>query len=67
MSATKKRHRSNPGPTADCLKLDGDWQDAVKRALGVERPPEGFPIPEPRYKARRKAGKAAGKAKNPKP
>ena len=58
--------RVKPGPDADRLNLEGPWQDAVKRALGIERPPEGFPDPEPKYRAR-KGGKKAAKAKARKP
>ena len=38
--------RKTPGPKPDQLKLKGDWQDAAKKALKKERPPEGWPNPE---------------------
>ena len=44
MSANdKKKH--HPGPEADRLKIDGDWKDAVGKALDKEKPPEGWPNP----------------------
>ncbi|HTF34938.1 MAG TPA: hypothetical protein VK714_14735 [Myxococcota bacterium] len=50
MAKSKKK----PGPKADRLKLPGDWQTAVKRALEAKRPAEGWPKPEPRSKAPKK-------------
>ena len=35
-----------PGPKAERVKLDGDWEDAAKRMLDKKRPPEGWPKPE---------------------
>lgn len=32
-----------PGPDADRLKIEGDWEDAVKRALKKPQPIEGWP------------------------
>ena len=37
----RKESESVPGPEAKRLKLDGDWQDAVKRA--VQDPDEDRP------------------------
>ena len=37
----KKKHK--PGPKADTLKIEGDWTDAVAKAVNLERPPEGWP------------------------
>ena len=37
---------SKPGPTPDTLKLDGDWEQNVKRSLEKKRPPEGWPKPD---------------------
>lgn len=37
--SAKKRPRSKPGPKPDVLKIEGDWQDAVKKAL-TKKPPK---------------------------
>jgi hypothetical protein len=31
------------GPKPDTLKIDGTWQDAVKKSLGKKKPAEGWP------------------------
>ena len=28
----------SPGPTPDRLKIEGDWQDALREALGTKSP-----------------------------
>ena len=35
-----------PGPKPDRLHIDGDWEEAVKKALKKKRPKEGWPSPE---------------------
>ena len=35
--------KTKPGPSADHVKLKGDWEAAVKKALKKKRPPEGWP------------------------
>jgi hypothetical protein len=40
--ASKKKNNKR-GPKTDCLKVDGDWQSAVNKALKKEKPPEGWP------------------------
>jgi hypothetical protein len=37
---------SKPGPKPEVVKIEGDWQDAVVRALEKPRPPKGWPKPE---------------------
>ena len=32
-----------PGPKPDRVKIKGDWEDAVKKALEKKRPKEGCP------------------------
>jgi hypothetical protein len=54
MDHTVTPKKLKPGPEADRLKLQGDWKDAIKRALQASPPSEGFPKPECRYKARKK-------------
>ena len=39
--ADKRRHR--PGPKPSVLKIDGNWQDAVKKSLAKKKPPGGWP------------------------
>ena len=41
---TKKR-----GPTANRVKIKGDWSAAIRKALEKKRPAEGWP--EPKKKA----------------
>ncbi len=43
--ATKPKRRT-PGPTPELFKIEGDWKDAVKKALKVKKPPGGWPKPE---------------------
>jgi hypothetical protein len=47
-----KPKRRNPGPAPEVLKIEGNWKDAVKRALSVKKPVGGWPKPEPRKKAK---------------
>lgn len=37
--------KRGPGPEPERLKIEGDWEEAMKRALGKKRPPEGWPRP----------------------
>jgi len=39
--ANKKPNK--PGPNPDRLKIDADWEDAMKDALGKKKPKEGWP------------------------
>jgi hypothetical protein len=34
---------ATPGPKPDTLKIEGNWQDAVKRSLQKKKPAEGWP------------------------
>jgi hypothetical protein len=48
-SITKlKKPRNSPGPTPDILIIEGNWKDAVSKALQVKKPPGGWPKMEPR-------------------
>lgn len=38
--------KRRPGPDPEILKIEGDWKDAVKKALGKKRPAGGWPKPE---------------------
>jgi hypothetical protein len=33
------------GPEPDSLKIEGEWEDAVKRALQKKHPASGWPKP----------------------
>lgn len=35
--------KRKPGPEPETVKGDGPWEEAVKRALGKKKPPEGWP------------------------
>lgn len=35
--------KPKPGPEPERLKIEGDWEDAIKKALKTPRPPEGWP------------------------
>lgn len=39
--------KTPPGPEPERVRIDGDWEDAVKRALKKPRPKGGWPKPEP--------------------
>jgi hypothetical protein len=46
MRKTAKKSRkpkATPGPKPDTLKVDGKWQDAVKKSLSKKKPTEGWP------------------------
>jgi hypothetical protein len=32
-----------PGPKPDMLKIDGNWQDAVKKSFAKKKPAGGWP------------------------
>lgn len=42
---SEKRDKKPPGPEPERLKIEGDWQDAMKQALKKPRPPGGWPKP----------------------
>ena len=46
MSDPEKPEQAKPGPDPERLKIDGDWEDAMKRALKVEKPADGWPKPD---------------------
>jgi hypothetical protein len=45
MPKKAKKQATKRGPKPDRLAITGDWQEAMKKALGVERPAEGWPPP----------------------
>jgi len=38
-----KKPQDKPGPKPDHLRLEGDWEEAVKKAIRKEKPAEGWP------------------------
>ncbi len=34
---------ANPGPKPDLLKIEGDWQAAVKKSFEKKKPDAGWP------------------------
>lgn len=42
----KHKARETPGPKPEVLKIEGDWKDAIKKALGKKRPIGGWPQPK---------------------
>jgi hypothetical protein len=42
----QRRHKTTkqqPGPKPDLLKIDGDWEEAVKKSLEKKKPAVGWP------------------------
>jgi hypothetical protein len=35
--------RKKSGPSPNHLKIKGNWEDAVKKAIAKKKPPEGWP------------------------
>jgi hypothetical protein len=54
------KRRQSKGPEPDRLKIEGDFADAVRKALAKKKPATGWPKAE-RYAPRKKRG-----AKKPK-
>ena len=52
----KKKAKKKTGPKPDTLKIEGDWKDAVKKALHKDPPVSGWP--KPSAKRRNQDGKA---------
>ncbi|MEM1213409.1 MAG: hypothetical protein AAGI68_14065 [Planctomycetota bacterium] len=42
--------KRKPGPEAERLKLDLDWEDAARQMMAKEKPPEGWPDPSTKPK-----------------
>lgn len=46
-TSNSKGNRSlRPGPKAERVKIEGDWEDAIDQALDKKRPKEGWPKPD---------------------
>ena len=42
-STNLKPAKATTGPKPNILKIEGDWQDAVKKSLGKKMPAGGWP------------------------
>lgn len=51
--AKKRENKSKPGPDAEHLKLEGDWQENVKKSLAKQKPKGGWPKHDEKKKARK--------------
>jgi len=40
---SRSKKRITPGPKPETLKIEGDWQDAVKKSLEKKKPAKGWP------------------------
>jgi hypothetical protein len=40
---TAKKSPTKRGPKPDLLKIEGDWQDAIKQTLEKKKPADGWP------------------------
>ena len=38
-----EENRPPPGPTPDTVKIEGPWEQALRRAMKKKRPPDGWP------------------------
>ncbi|HEY9159346.1 hypothetical protein [Candidatus Binatus sp.] len=48
MKKITKPKRRTPGPAPDVLKIEGNWKDAVTKALQAKKPAAGWPKMKPR-------------------
>jgi hypothetical protein len=39
----KSSKKAKPGPAAQTLKLEGDWQENIKKAMTKKKPTGGWP------------------------
>ena len=43
MPKPAKKKPAKTGPKAETLKIEGKWQEAVKKSLSKNKPPGGWP------------------------
>jgi hypothetical protein len=43
MPKAKQKQPAKTGPKPDTLKIEGKWQDAVKKSPAKKKPAEGWP------------------------
>ena len=51
------REAPRPGPEPERLKIDGNWKDAIGRALKKERPEGGWPKSPTKKRAKKKSAR----------
>jgi hypothetical protein len=51
--ASGKDTKRVTGPEPERVKIEGNWKVAVAKALKKERPKDGWPKPQSRYKKRK--------------
>ena len=51
------------GPRAEIVKINGDWESAVVKALAKKRPEKGWPPPEKKRASPKRAAREAVKRK----
>jgi hypothetical protein len=39
----RRKRGDTPGPKPDILKIEEDWQDAIKKSLTKKKPADGWP------------------------
>ena len=50
-----KKEKAKTGPEPERLKIEGNWQEAVAKAMQKQKPAAGWPKPEPIPQRARKA------------
>jgi hypothetical protein len=43
LAKPKKRSAATPGPKPDLYKIEGNWEDAVKKSFQKKKPAGGWP------------------------
>jgi hypothetical protein len=43
MAKKPPKKKAKPGPKTEVLKIEGNWQEAMKKSLGVKKPAAGWP------------------------
>ena len=49
-----QQDRRRPGPAPDSLNIEGDWEQAIGKALKKKRPNDGWPKPTEKDKDKKK-------------
>jgi hypothetical protein len=43
MAKKPPKKKAKPGPKTEVLKIEGNWQEAVKKSLSAKKPATGWP------------------------